>query len=93
MRGEKRSTGVAGANRAGRYADHLLVLRLAVTKFDSAVEQLRLAGCEARFRLSDVGAGDFAGVEAVAGLTQRNLEHVHVAALQLENRGVRSRFM
>jgi len=38
--------------------------------------------------LCDVGAGDFAGGEAVAGLAQLLLQHLDVAPLQLQDRGV-----
>ena len=41
----------------------------------------------AKLRLCDVSARDLTGGEPVAGLPQRRLEHVHVAALKFEDGG------
>jgi hypothetical protein len=54
-------------------------------KCGSRAEKTPPRGSQPRFRLRDVGAGDLAGGEAVARLPQRHLEHVHVAALKLED--------
>ena len=70
-----------------RHADHLLVLGLRGDVVRFGQRQLGAAGGQARFRLRDVSARDLAGGEAVARLPQRHLEHVHVAALKLENGG------
>ena len=51
-------------------------------------QQLRLAGGKLRFRLRDVGARDFADIEAVARLLQRLFEHANVALLNLDDRRV-----
>jgi hypothetical protein len=74
-----------GEPRRRRHADHLQVLRLGGDVVRFRQRQLRPAGGEPRFRLRDVGARDLAGGEAVARLPQRHLEHVHVAALQLQD--------
>ena len=73
--------------RRRRHADHLLILRLRGDVVRFGQRQLGAAGGQARFRLRDVGARDLAGGEAVARLPQRHLEHVHVAALKLEDGG------
>ena len=77
-----------GKPRRSRHADHLQVLRLRRDEVGLGDCQLRSALRQARFRLRHVGAGDLAGVEAVAGLAQRHFEHVDVAALELEDRRV-----
>ena len=59
--------------RRRRHADHLLILRLRGDVVRFRQRQLRAAGGQTRFRLRHVGAGDFAGGEAVAGLPQRHL--------------------
>ena len=73
--------------RGRRHADHLQVLRLGGDVVRLGSGQLRAAAGEPRLRLGDVGARDLAGGEAVAGLPQRHFQHVHVAALKLEDRG------
>ena len=55
---------------------------------DSAVSICGARGGQPRFRLRHVGAGDFADIEAVAGLAKLLLQHLDVAALQIEDRGV-----
>ena len=55
---------------------------------DSAVSICGAGGGQPRFRLRHVGARHFADVEAVAGLAQLLLQHLDVAALQIEDRGV-----
>ena len=70
--------------RAGRHADPP-VLRLRGDIVRLGLGELQAAGGEARFHLRHVGAGDFAGGESVARRSQRHLEHVHVAALRLED--------
>ena len=55
---------------------------------DSARQHRGAGGGKPRFRLRDVGARDFADVEAVAGLAKLLLQHLDVAALQIEDRGV-----
>src|SRR5439155_25910648 len=69
-------------------ANHLPVDRPrgGVVRFSS--KQLRTAGGETGLRLGNVGACDLADIEAVLRLPQRRLEHVHVAALKLKNRGI-----
>ncbi len=74
-----------GKPRRWRHADHLQVLRLRGDVVGLRQRQLRPAAGESRLRLRDVGACDLAGREAVARLPQRHFQHVHVAALQLED--------
>ena len=54
----------------------------------SAVSTCERPAARLRFRLRDVGAGDFADIETVAGLAQLLLQHFDVAPLQVEDRGV-----
>jgi len=51
-------------------------------------EQLRATGREPRFCLRHVGARNLASAETVARLPQRRFEHIDVAALKLEHRGI-----
>src|SRR3954452_1160896 len=69
------------------HADHLLVLRLRGDVVRFGQRQLGAAGGQPGFRLRDVSARNLAGGKAVARLPQRHLEHIHVAALELKNRG------
>ena len=59
-----------------------------VVRFDFRGQQLELAGGELRLGLRHVGAGDLADIEAVARLAQRFVQHPHVAALHVDDRGV-----
>ncbi len=51
-------------------------------------QHLRLRRRDARFRLRDVGARHLADIEAVARLLELLLQHLHVAPLQIEDRGI-----
>ena len=55
---------------------------------NSAVSICGARGGQPQFRLRHVGARDLADAEAIAGLAKLLLQHLDVAALQIEDRGV-----
>ena len=69
-------------------ADHLAVGRLAGGQLALAVRELRAAELEPRFGLGDVGSGEVADLEAVAGRLEIGLEDLHVVLVQLDDRAV-----
>jgi hypothetical protein len=81
-------------DRAGRFeparldADHLPVGRTGRGVVRLRGQHLRARRGKPRLRLRHVGAGDLADLEAILGLPQLLLQHLDVAALQAENRGV-----
>ncbi len=70
------------------HADHLPVVCLRGDVVGLRGQQRRPAGGQPRFGLRDVGARHLADIETIPRLPQRRLEHGHVAALQIEDRGV-----
>ena len=63
--GRKRSTGEPGASASRFVADDAAKVRLRRDQIGFGGQQLRLAGGKLRLRLRDVGARDFADIEAV----------------------------
>ena len=86
--GEKRSTGWPGASLPGSTPMICRYDEREVFRLDSAVSNWERPCGEPRFRLRHVGARHLADVEAVAHLAQLLLQHLDVAALQIEDRGV-----
>ena len=78
----------AGRELARIAADHLAIGRRRGLVVGFRGEHLRAAGGQPRFRLRHVGARHLADIEAVAGLPQLLLQHLDVAPLQIEDRGV-----
>ena len=69
-------------------ADDAAIGRLRGLQICFRGEHLRLRGGKPRFRLRDVGARHLADIEAVARLLELLLQHLHVAPLQIEDRGI-----
>ena len=74
--------------RARLDADHLPVGRARRRVVGFRGQHRGARGGQARFRLRHVGARHFADVEAVAGLAELLLQHLDVAALQLQDRRI-----
>ncbi len=77
-----------GGELAGFDPDDLAVDRLRRDEVRFRLEHLRAAGGEPRFGLRHVGARHLADIEAVAGLAQLLLQHLDVAALEIEDRAI-----
>ena len=69
-------------------ADHLAVGRLARRQPALGFGELRTPELEARFGLGDVGSGEVADLEAVAGRLEVGLEDLHVILVKLDDRAV-----
>ena len=81
-------SGGGGASIAGRMADDLAVGRFAARQPPLRGRELRAAELEPRFGLGDVGTGEVADLETVAGRLEVGLEHLHVVLVQLDDRAV-----
>ena len=88
LRGDKPIDRAGRRQRARLDADHLPIGRTRGGVIGFRGQHLRAGGGQPRFRLRHVGARDLADVEAVAGLAKLLLQHLDVAALQIEDRGV-----
>ena len=80
--------GRAGGEPARIDPDHAPINGLRRHIVRLGAEQSGSTGGQPRLRLSDVGAGDFADIEAVAGLLELLGEHLDVAAIEFEDRGI-----
>ena len=69
-------------------ADHLAIGRLARRLLALRVGKLRPAELEPGFGLGDVGAGQVADLETVAGRFEVGLEHLDVVGVQFDDRAV-----
>ena len=86
--GDSRSTGVPGASRPAIDADDAAIIGLRCHVVRLGAEKRGSAGGQPRFRLRDVGARHLADIEAVAGLLELLGEHLDVAAIEIEDRGI-----
>src|ERR1700694_4522382 len=86
--GRKRSTGEPGASATGSLPMIRREIARGGVRVGLAGRSWGFSAGKLCLRLRDVGPGDLADVEAVAGLLQRLFEHPHVALLNLDDGGI-----